>query len=46
MLSLVLFATADIQYYNDPDWRAKKKAKTIHSKTDVVVLTKFESNCK
>ena len=29
MLSLILFATADIQYYDDPDWRAKKKAKKM-----------------
>ena len=34
MMSLILFATADVQYYDDPDWRIKKKAKKILSEKD------------
>ena len=31
---MILFATADVQYYDDPDWRIKKKAKKILSEKD------------
>ena len=42
-MSLVLFATADVQHYNDPDWRAKKKAKQILANEEAVKIAKCKS---
>ena len=40
-LSYIFFGSADVQYYNDPDWREKKK--TVMSKKTVTVACTLES---
>ena len=37
-LSYICFGSADVQYYNDPDWREKKKTAVV-KKTVMVVCT-------
>ena len=43
MLSLIVFATADIQYYNDPDWRAKKEARKNLAIEDTLKIPRRKS---
>ena len=40
-LSYIFFGSADVQYYNDPDWREKKK--TAMSKNTLTVACTLES---
>ena len=40
-LSYIFFGSADVQYYNDPDWREKKK--TAEAKETVTVACTVES---
>ena len=41
MLSLICFATADVQYYDDPEWREKKRAKEILAKKDAAKMSRL-----
>ena len=43
MLILIIFGTADVQYYDDPDWRAKKKAKKILANEHVLKINRHSS---
>ena len=43
MLILVIFGTADVQYYDDPDWRMKKKAKKILDEDYVTKSTRHRA---
>ena len=40
-LSYIFFGSADVQYYNDPDWREKKK--TTMSKKAVTLTCTLEA---
>ena len=39
-LAYILFGSADVQYYNDPDWREKKKAKEVLARKDAAKMTR------
>ena len=41
MLSLICFATADVQYYDDPEWREKKGAKEILAKKNAAKMSRL-----
>ena len=42
MLSLICFATADVQYYDDPEWKEKKKARQINAKKEAAKITRLK----
>ena len=39
-LAYIFFGSADVQYYNDPDWREKKKAKEVLARKDAAKMAR------